>query len=209
MSKHFPVGILRLRFYRIARKVTIAAAVTGGWLALHSDLNAQEIRVELDPERTIVEFTLDATMHTVHGHFKLKNGSMLFDPSTGAANGAITVDATSGDTGNTGRDHKMHKDVLESGRYPDITFTPQRVIGKVDLPGNSKVDVEGVLRVHGEDHPTTLSFAVDATGNNEVKASTQFPIPYQKWGMKNPGTFFLHVKDEVQVQISATGRIVR
>ena len=200
---------MRLRRDVISNRTCAFVLVIGGWLVLHADLNAQEIRIELDPAKTTVEFTLDATLHTVHGHFKLKNGSMTFDPATGTAKGAITVDATSGDTGNSGRDHKMHKDVLESARHPDITFTPQRVIGKVELPGNSKVDVEGVLRVHGADHPTTLSFVVDVTDNKEVNATTQFAIPYQKWGMKNPSTFFLHVKDEVQLQIAAVGKISR
>jgi len=32
-------------------------------------------------------------------------------------------DATRAETGNQGRDRKMHEEVLESARYPEIVFT--------------------------------------------------------------------------------------
>jgi hypothetical protein len=33
-------------------------------------------------------------------------------------------------------------------------------------------------------------------------------IPYIAWGLKNPSTFFLHVSDEVEVDITAAGRVL-
>ena len=77
-------------------------------------VRAQEMTVELDPAKTRIEFTLAATMHTVHGSFVLKHGTIRFDPSTRAASGVVVVDATSGSTDNNGRDRKMHREVLES-----------------------------------------------------------------------------------------------
>jgi polyisoprenoid-binding protein YceI len=65
--------------------------------------------LELDPANTRIEFTSAATLHTVHGTFALKSGTIHVNPSNGAAGGPVVVDATSGDTGNTGRDHKMHQ----------------------------------------------------------------------------------------------------
>jgi len=41
----------------------------------------------------------------------------------------------------------------------------------------------------------------------QLDADTQFPVPYQKWGMKNPSTFILRVDDTVQIQIHAVGRL--
>ena len=77
-------------------------------------LRAQEKVFELDPANSKIQFTLDATLHSVHGTFKLKSGTIHFNPATGAASGQLVVDATSGDTENDGRDRRMHKVVLES-----------------------------------------------------------------------------------------------
>ena len=170
-------------------------------------LRAQDMALELDPAKTRVEFTLGATLHSVHGTFALKSGTIHFNPSTGSASGLIVVDATSGDTENKGRDHKMHQEILESQRYPEITFTPAKLIGKVELQGDSSVQVDGIFRLHGTDHPMTLTVPAQVKGNS-LSARTHIVIPYIAWGLKNPSTFFLHVSDEVEVDITAAGRVL-
>jgi polyisoprenoid-binding protein YceI len=168
-------------------------------------LLAQDMTFELDPANTRIEFTLAATLHTVHGTFRLKSGTIHFNPSTGSAGGLVVVDATSGDSGNQGRDHKMHQEILESQRYPEITFTPTKLSGKVDLRGDSTVQVDGIFRLHGADHPMSLTLPVKAKGNT-LSVRTHIVIPYVAWGLKNPSTFLLHVSDKVDVDVTATGR---
>jgi len=167
---------------------------------------AQEATLHLDPEKTTLSFTLEATLHTVHGTFRLKNGAIKFNPATGAASGAVVIDATSGQTGNQRRDRNMHRDVLVSERYPEITFTPTRIIGNVQPQGESSVQVDGVLRLQGSDHPVTLPFKLQAS-ESELRATTQFTVPYVAWGLKNPSTFFLHVADKVELSIAASGKL--
>ena len=91
-------------------------------------------------------------LHTVHGTFKLKSGSIVFDPRTGDASGEIVVDAKSGESGNHTRDGKMQKEVLESARFPEIVFFPKHVSGSVPAQGSSTLQVQGVFRIHGGDH---------------------------------------------------------
>jgi polyisoprenoid-binding protein YceI len=170
-------------------------------------LRAQDLTLELDPANTRIEFTLGATLHTVHGTFALKSGTIHFNPSTGSAGGLVVVDATSGNTENKGRDHKMHQEILESQRYPEITFTPGKISGKVDLQGDSSVQVDGVFKLHGTEHPMTLTLPVQAKGNS-ISAQTHITIPYIAWGLKNPSTFLLHVSDKVEVDVTAVGRVV-
>jgi polyisoprenoid-binding protein YceI len=167
---------------------------------------AQQTTIVLEPEKTTVSFILQATLHTVHGTFRLKSGVVRFDPATGAASGAIVADATSGQTGNKRRDRNMHQDVLESGRYPEITFTPTRVTGSLIAQGESSVALEGVLHLKGADHAISLPVNVQ-TSASEIKATTQFAVPYVAWGLKDPSTFFLRVADKVDVNIVATGRL--
>ena len=70
--------------------------------------------LQLDPATTQVNFTLGDVLHTVHGTFKLKRGTVKFDPASGHASGLVVVDSTSGDSGSRARDHKMHTEILES-----------------------------------------------------------------------------------------------
>lgn len=162
---------------------------------------SQEIVLNLDPARTAVRFALPATLHTVHGSFQLKHGSVRFDPATGGITGEIVVDAASGNSGDEGRDRRMHKDVLESRHYAEIVFTPDRVDGAVAPQGTSQIQVHGVFRIHGAQHEITLPVQVQVH-NGQATAKTSFSIPYVQWGMKNPSNFFLHVSDKVQIEAS-------
>lgn len=175
-------------------------------LLLSAPLLAQQIQVTLNPAQSQVDWTLGATLHTVHGTFKLKSGSILFDPSSGNASGEIVVDASSGQSGNDSRDNKMHKDVLESKRYPEISFFPKHVSGKVAPEGTSNLQVTGLFHIHGADHDMTLTIPVQINAG-AMSATSDFSIPYQAWGMKNPSTLFLKVENQVQIKIAAAGKL--
>jgi polyisoprenoid-binding protein YceI len=162
---------------------------------------AEQRSFELDPAQTQVSFTLGAALHTVHGTFRLKRGTITFDDAGGQATGELVVDATSGDSGSHARDNKMHKEILQSQKFPEIIFTPRRFKGTLAKTGRSHLDVEGEFTIHGESHPMTLAVEIDS-GNNTI-ADTSFDVPYVKWGMKNPSTFFLRVSDKVQISIHA------
>jgi polyisoprenoid-binding protein YceI len=165
----------------------------------------ESIAVRLDPAHTEVAFTLGATLHTVEGTFKLKSGELTFDPATGKASGDLVVDAASGQTGNGSRDKKMHEVVLESAKYPEIVFHPDRVEGKVDPAGHSQVQLHGMLNIHGTNHEMTVPLTVDAE-NGGYRATATFSVPYVKWGMKNPSTFMLRVKDTVEITVKTVAR---
>jgi hypothetical protein len=167
---------------------------------------AQQVQVMLDPAQTKIEWTLGDVLHTVHGTFKLKSGNVLIDPKTGDANGQIVVDATSGESGNRSRDGKMHKEVLESTRYPEIIFFPKHVSGSVPALGSASLQVSGVFRIHGSDHDITLSLPVKIDGRRAT-GTAKFDVPYEAWGMKNPSTLFLKVDKKVEIDVSAVGTV--
>ncbi len=167
---------------------------------------AQDSIVQIDQAQTKIEFSLGGTMHTVHGKFALKNGTLRFDPSTGKIGGAIVVDATSGESGNGSRDGRMHREILESAKFPEIIFTPMRMTGVLAAEGFSKVEVSGRFRLHGQDHDVTLPIDVKSDGKN-LQIATHIDIPYVQWGLKNPSNFFLRVGDVVAIDIHAAGRV--
>jgi len=164
--------------------------------------------LQIDPAKTEVRFTLEATLHTVHGTFHAEAAVLEFDPASGALSGEIIVDAKSGESGNGMRDRKMHKDVLESESYPEISFRPDRVEGAVASPGKSSVKVHGMFRVHGVDREITVPAEVEMSPDSWT-ATVHFTVPYAKWGMKNPSNIFLRVSDSVAIDMVAAGHVVR
>jgi polyisoprenoid-binding protein YceI len=184
---------------------SIAYFILSGLMSA-SFAHAQQKTFTLDPAQTKVNFTVDSTLHTVHGDFRLKRGTILFDNATGTAGGELVVDSTSGESGNDGRDKKMHKDILESPKYSDIIFTPRHIKGTVAAEGKSNVEVEGLLTMHGKSNPVTMPLEVQLQGG-AGSAEGSFSVKYQEWGMKNPSTFILRVNNKVEIHVHAVGRL--
>lgn len=167
---------------------------------------AQQRSFTFDPAQTKIDFSLGSVMHTVHGEFQLKRGAIELDGTSGRASGELVVDATSGDSGNKSRDKKMHKEILESEKYPEITFSPKRFTGPFSTQGKSHLVVEGEFSMHGETHPMTLTIDTDIQNGN-ASAVTAFSISYMKWGLKNPSTFILRVSEKVDLTIHAVAHL--
>src|SRR6266481_6030612 len=96
---------------------------------------SQSGTLELDPAKTLIEFRLPGALHATHGKFKLAHGTIRADLATGEASGSIVVDARTGDSGLSARDDRMESSVLEVQKYPEITFTPRHVDGKLEKDG--------------------------------------------------------------------------
>jgi polyisoprenoid-binding protein YceI len=169
---------------------------------------AQSATFKLDPQRTSINFTVGDVLHTVHGSFQAERGSLNFDSLSGHLAGEIIIDARSGQTGNGMRDRKMHREVLESERYPEITFRPDRVEGAVLPQGKTSVRVHGVFGIHGADREIVVPAQVEMFPDRWT-ATLHFSIPYVNWGMKNPSTLFLRVSETVDIDVNAVGTITR
>jgi polyisoprenoid-binding protein YceI len=165
-----------------------------------------EIVLTLDPAQSTVHWTVDSSLHTVHGTFALKSGTLHFDPETGKAGGEIVVDATSGESGSNSRDARMHKEILDTPRYPEVIFHPTQVEGKVGQAGASDVKLNGIFSIHGTDHDLTALVHAELTGDR-WKGTGKFEVPYVKWGIKNPSNFLFKVKPVVNVELEMSGDV--
>jgi polyisoprenoid-binding protein YceI len=115
------------------------------------------------------------------------------------------VNATSGESGNGGRNRKMHREILESGKDPEIIFTPSQVKGTLDPKGPSKLEVSGQFSLHGQDHDVTVPIEIQPSGR-QLQMATHITIPYINWGLKNPSTFILRASEKVEIDIHAAGQ---
>ena len=137
---------------------------------------AQNTALQVNPANSKVQFTLGDVLHTVHGTFQVKRGSLQLDPASGKMSGDIVVDAKSGESGNSTRDRKMHREILESDQYPEISFRPDRIEGAVALQGKSSVKVHGMFNIHGVDRE------IDAVEGNE--AAEAVPVKAGNWSAR-------------------------
>ncbi len=192
-------------FRRSRGKLLVAAVVL---LLAGVAFGANNVALQLDPQRTTINFTLADVLHTVRGTFQLKRGALQLDPALGKLSGEIVVDAKSGQSGNGMRDRKMHREVLESERFPEIAFRPDRVDGTVSLSGTSSVRVHGVFTIHGADHELTVPAEVKIAPGYWT-ATLHFAVPYVQWGIKNPSTLFLRVSESVDIDLTTSGILNR
>ena len=171
--------------------------------AVAAPLPADEVAVTLEPERTTIAFSLGATLHTVHGHFRLKSGALRFDTATGEVRGEVVADMASGESGNASRDRRMREEILETGRYPTAVFRPDRFEGRLSADGDSQGNLHGRLELHGAEREVLVPVRIHASAGRAT-ATARLEIPYAQWGLKNPSTLFLHVSDRVAIEMQAT-----
>jgi polyisoprenoid-binding protein YceI len=190
------LGILSLALF-----LSVAAAPPRIQTALAP---AAEIILAVDPAQSSVHWTVDSSLHTVHGTFNIKSGRVHFDPQTGKAGGEVVVLAASGDSGSDKRDARMHKEILESAKYPEVVFRPSQVEGKVSPSGACDVKLHGMFSIHGAEHELVAPVHAELAGGH-WKGSAKFEVPYVAWGVKDPSNFLLKVKKVVNVEIEMSG----
>lgn len=201
----------------IRRNIALCAAL-GGFAVLLSasaahrppqgpaPASAKEIVLTIDPSQSTVHYSVSSSLHTVHGTFAVKRGTLRLDPANGKAGGEIVVDAASGQSGSDSRDKKMHKEVLESTHFAEIIFRPDHVKGAVPPQGTSSAQLHGVCVLHGSEHEITVPVRAELNAE-KWKGTATFSVPYNDWGLKNPGNFLLKVDHTVEIEVDMGGSI--
>ena len=165
--------------------------------------NAQRQTFNADPGASSVAFSLSGS-HSVTGVFHLTSARISFDPTAQTISGNVVVSAASGDSGEKSRDAKMNKDVLETGKFDEITFVPKSYSGALAASGDSTLQVSGVFTLHGAAHDLTLPMQIHIE-NGRLTAKGHFTVPYVQWGLKDPSIFILKVAKEVGIDLTLTG----
>jgi polyisoprenoid-binding protein YceI len=161
--------------------------------------------LHLEAPGTSVSFILGTTFHEVHGSMEVREGEILFDPSTRELSGRVVIDATSASTNHKKRDQKMHKQVLESGHYPDIVFVPTRFDGNLH-EGRSDLRIDGSIEIHGSTHPVQFPAHVLVAGDS-ITGTAGFTVPYVEWGMRDPSVLMFRAEKEVHIELKFSGSV--
>ena len=175
-------------------------------LFLGASVFAQQQTFTVNPAASSIGFALTGTGHEVHGTFHVSSGAIQFDRSAPKISGNIVVSATSGESGDNGRDKNMHNKVLETDRFADVTFQPQSYTGTIAVTGDSSIQVSGIFTLHGTPHDLTVPMQVHIDGQN-LSAKGSFIVPYVKWGLKDPSVFILKVAKDVHIDLNLVGTV--
>ena len=184
-----------------------AALASFAALALAQLAGAAERTLAFEPDATRVRFTLGATLHTVEGNVRVASGELRFDPDAGRASGEIVLNAKSADTGLASRDANMHREVLESAKYPTIVFRAESLdVSRRDAT-SADVVLRGTLALHGQSRPFAIPAKLTAPDPQHVAVSAAFRVSYVDWGMMDYSTFVLRVDRFVDVAVEALGTL--
>ena len=182
------------------RSRTLVSSLAASMLLLASALPSYAqapanpaITLHFDPAKTEIHYEAGSALHRVHGSFALKGGELAFDPATGVAQGQILVDAASGHSNDKKFDARMQGEILESNKYPEIFFHPEKSVGTLKYDDEQHLTLIGSFNIHGGDHPLKVDTFVTVHGE-QATAKTEFDIPYVDWGMKDASTMLMRDK---------------
>ncbi len=181
--------------------------ILGGALSImvwSVDAVAESFHVEA--AKSQVRFQLGDPLHAVNGTFRVEKGDLAFTSHDRTMSGTIVVDARSGESGNGTRDRKMTDDELKAGQFSTVTFAPSRYTGMLAKSGASTIMVEGVFTLLGTPHTITVPMQVEIDGAR-CTVTGSFPVPYVKWGLKDPSVLILRVGKEVTIRLGLVGSI--
>ena len=175
----------------------LAVFTTAAWTQQH---------YTVDPASSEVHFTLGASDGPVNGTFRVTSGEFTLDPASGAMTGTITVDASSGDSGNKKRDKKMTNDQMKAQTYGAVTFAPTKFSGQLKDAGDTTGQVDGTFTLLGQTHPLSVPMNIHMDAGRYTAAG-EFTVPFVSWGMKDPSFMIFKVEKQVKVQLKLSGTL--
>ncbi|MDQ3147621.1 MAG: YceI family protein [Actinomycetota bacterium] len=120
-------------------------------------------RWQIDPSHTSANFTVrHLGLSKVRGRFGELTGSMVVAERPEDSSVSVSIDASSIDTHDAGRDeHLRSADFFDTATYPTLSFASTAVRLR---PGGAEVD--GQLTIRGESRPVTLDVDYEGGGND-------------------------------------------
>lgn len=143
------------------------APAAGGALIFTIDQSGSQVRFELDED-------LRGRRTTVVGRTDQLAGELALDLDdlSGAQVGVVQINARGLATDNSFRNRAIQNEILDTGAYEFITFTPTSIEG---LPSNAALGEQVSFTIHGDltirDITAPASFAVTARADSETQIS--------------------------------------
>ena len=150
---------------------------------------------QIQQDSSVAHFVIDEVLRgspfTVNGTTNQISGQFVVDPTrpSSAQLGTIRIDARNFATESTQRDRAIQNWVLETAKYPEITFTPKELKG---LPTTGNVgetytfQIVGDLTVHGVTREETFDATLTVESPTRLTGQAQTTIRYADYGINIP-----------------------
>jgi len=164
---------------------------------------AQTTTWQVDPAHTAAQFAIKHLgISTVRGQFTKSSGQIQLDErDITKSQVEVTVDTTTLDTRNEGRDKDVKgPDYLDVAKYPAMTFKSKRIVAA----GEGKLQMTGDLTLHGVAREVTFDVdgpspaITDPWKNLRRGASATTKINRKDFGVNGGGSF---VGDDISITI--------
>lgn len=166
---------------------------------------ASSLRFEVDPSRSLVQFTSQAPFETFVGKSRDATGWVEGNERNLLLTRALfRVPVESLKTGNRLRDKDLRLKFMEADKFPEITFE----LGKVPQPRSLKpgtvtrVVVEGTFTIHGvsrrEPIPLDLTY-LDRDRTLLIRG--RFSVRLSDYQIERPSFLFMRLAETVDVEI--------
>jgi polyisoprenoid-binding protein YceI len=169
------------------RAAAVTAAGLGLAMLLAGNASAEPRKYVIDPAHLSIGFLVDhAGYDKVLGMFRKASGELTYDEATkNLSSGKVIVDTDSVFTNHEKRDeHLRSPDFLNSGEFPEMTFT----LSGAKASGDNSGTIEGELDLLGKKRPITLKVTLNKAAEYPFGGGLFGSKPYAL-GISARGTF--------------------
>jgi polyisoprenoid-binding protein YceI len=150
---------------------------------------------QIDPSQSQARFELDEVLRgepkTVVGATNQVAGQIALDPAdlSTAQAGTITISAAGLETDNNFRNRAIRNFILQTGQYPEITFSPTAIDGlpAAAQPGESVTfTIAGDLTIRDQSRPVTFEVTAGLTGDGRLTGTASTTIQRADFNLQIP-----------------------
>lgn len=120
-----------------------------------------------------------------------------FDDPDASEIGVVTIVADQFRTDESRRDDTINRFILDTGDFPEITFTPTEVVGLADALDGGVATVTGDLTIRDITNPVTFELTIEEATAEGVTAEATAEVDRTDWDLNIPSVPFVASVDEM------------
>jgi polyisoprenoid-binding protein YceI len=153
----------------------------------------------VDAAASSIRYHVVHKLHRVDAETRATEGRAVIKPD-GTVQAMVRAAVSSFRSGDANRDAHL-EEVLESGRFPSVTFRGVSHLGAdLQLPA-TPITMDGEVELHGVRKPVRLDLALERQPDGALRVRTSFEVSLDAFGIERPSLLFVKVDDACRVDV--------